>query len=191
LAAAEAARAEVARREAERLAAAELQSRQRAEQAAREAAERQAAERQAAERAAAEIARAAVRRTPEQTLVMLADDSKVVRVKTSRLLAAHQYRVALAEDGEAALRLLEVELPQLLITDVEMPGIDGFELTRRVRADPRTAQLPIIMITSADDRLRSAAAEAGVSVLLGKPYSEDELLAQIAKLAHVAAVAPA
>ena len=118
---------------------------------------------------------------------MVADDSKVVRVKTSRLLAAHHYRISLAENGEAALRLIEAEPPQLLITDVEMPGIDGFELTRRVRSNPHTAHIPIILITAADDRLRAAAAEAGVSVLLGKPYAEDELMAQIARLGNCAA----
>jgi CheY-like chemotaxis protein len=202
--------AEAARQEAERQAVAareRAEREERAERAAREAAAAAAREaaREAAERAAIEAARAAAQRqaalatapvaspprTPEQTLVMVADDSKVVRVKASRLLAAHQYRVALAEDGEAALRLIEAEMPQLLITDVEMPGVDGFELTRRVRGNARTAQLPIIMITSADDRLRDAAAEAGVSVLLGKPYVEDELLAQIARLANVTTTAAA
>ncbi len=117
---------------------------------------------------------------------MVADDSKVVRVKTSRLLARQGYRVALAEDGADALRQFDTELPQLLITDVEMPGMDGFALTRAVRSQARTATLPIIMITSADDRLRDAAAEAGVTALMGKPYADEDLLAQIARHAGVA-----
>ena len=66
----------------------------------------------------------------------------------------------------------------MLITDVEMPGIDGFELTRQVRANPATATLPVLMITSSDDR-QQAAADAGVTQLLGKPFSEDALLAAI------------
>jgi CheY-like chemotaxis protein len=190
--------AEAARLAAEQAALAQRQAAER-EAAAHEAAAR---ERAAAEAAALEAARAAAeataeaaaappRRTPEQTLVLLADDSKVVRVKTSRLLAKHAFRVALAEDGEQALQMIESEVPAVLITDVEMPGIDGVELTRRVRANPRTAGVPIIMITSADDRLRSTADEAGVTVLLGKPYGDDDLVAHIARLAGVAVTAPA
>ena len=119
---------------------------------------------------------ARVPRRPEDTLVMVADDSKVVRVKTSRLLAQHGYRVVLAEDGAEAARLIEQEVPRVLITDVEMPGLDGFALTRHVRSHPRAAGIPIIMITSADDRLKRAAAEAGVTLVLGKPYPEEALL---------------
>ena len=110
---------------------------------------------------------------------MVADDSKVVRVKTSRLLAQHRYRVVLAEDGEQAARLIEQEVPLVLITDVEMPGMDGFALTRHVRSHPRACHIPIIMITSADDRLKDAAAEAGVTLVLGKPYPEEALIACI------------
>ena len=193
---------EAARREAQRQAAQALAEQQAREAvlaaeaaAAATAAAAAAAEAAAAQAAAAaaEAARAAAaqRRTPEQTLVMVVDDSKVVRVKTSRLLAKQRYRVALAEEGQDALRQIEAEVPQVLITDVEMPGIDGFELTRHVRNDPRTALIPIIMITSADDRLRSAAAEAGVTVLLGKPYADEELLAHIERHAGVTVSSPA
>jgi len=66
----------------------------------------------------------------------------------------------------------------VLITDVEMPGIDGFELTRQVRAAATTATLPVLMITSSDDK-QEAAAAAGVTQLLGKPFSEEALLAAI------------
>ena len=109
---------------------------------------------------------------------MVADDSKVVRVKTSRLLAQHGYRVVLAEDGAQAAQLIEQEVPLVLITDVEMPGIDGFELTRQVRATAAWADLPVLMITSSDDK-REQAEAAGVTQLLGKPYSEEALLAAI------------
>jgi CheY-like chemotaxis protein len=191
---------EAAYREGERLAAeqaaheaAEHAAAMAAEQAAHRAAEvaaRQAAEQAAAEHAAVEAVREAAARAPatpsalrgrapEDTLVMVADDSKVVRVKTSRLLAQHRYRVVLAEDGAQAAQLIEQEVPLVLITDVEMPGMDGFELTRFVRQHPRARHIPIIMITSADDRLKAAAAEAGVTLVLGKPYAEDALLACI------------
>ena len=118
--------------------------------------------------------------SPAETLVMVADDSKVVRVKTSRLLLAHGYRVVLAEDGDDAARKIEQEPPHVLITDVEMPGLDGFELTRRVRGHPLLAHIPVIMITSADDRHGAEGRLAGVSVMLGKPYSEDQLIAHVA-----------
>ena len=111
---------------------------------------------------------------------MVADDSKVVRVKTRRLLLAHGYRVVLAEDGDDAARKIEQEPPHVLITDVEMPGLDGFELTRRVRGHPLLADIPVIMITSADDRHGAEGRLAGVSVMLGKPYSEDQLIAHVA-----------
>jgi len=110
---------------------------------------------------------------------MIADDSKIVRVKTGRLLAQHQYKVAYATDGLDAVAQLGASVPDIVITDVEMPGMDGFELTRHVRKNPATAHIPVIMITAADDRHRGDASEAGVSVLLGKPYPEEELIAHI------------
>jgi CheY-like chemotaxis protein len=102
-----------------------------------------------------------------------------VRIKTGRLLAQHQYQVAYANDGLDAVQQLQSRLPDVVITDVEMPGMDGFELTRHIRGNAQTAQLPVIMITAADDRHREQAASAGVSVLLGKPYPEDALIAHI------------
>jgi len=163
------------RAERERLADVEAQARAEAQQLAALRAEQ---ERLAAERAAAAAPRRA-RRTAAQTLVLVADDSKVVRIKTGRLLAQHQYQVAYANDGLDAVQQMQAQRPDVLITDVEMPGMDGFELTRHIRADPQTAQLPVIMITAADDRHREQAAAAGVSVLLGKPYPEDALIAHI------------
>jgi len=178
---AETARVEARQREAERLEAARREAERR--DAERREAERLEAERLEAERRAAERAAVAVapRLAPEQTLVMVADDSKVVRVKTSRLLAQRGYRVVLADNGEDAVAKLDGDLPHVLITDVEMPGIDGFELTRTVRASARTAHLPVIMITAADD-LAQAAADAGVSLLLGKPFDDDALIAGIERL---------
>jgi CheY-like chemotaxis protein len=126
--------------------------------------------------------------TPSQPpLVLLADDSKVVRVKTGRLLEKQGWRVLLAEDGAAALQALDSHAPDLLITDVEMPGLDGFELTRRVRAHARFARLPVIMITSSDERHRAEAHAAGVNLLLGKPYAEETLLAQVQVMLAAAA----
>jgi len=113
--------------------------------------------------------------------VLVVDDSKVVRIKTSRLLEKHHYRVVLADDGLTALQAIEAQRPDLVVTDVEMPGLDGFALTRRLRAHPRWARLPVIMITSSDDKHRADAAAAGVNMLLGKPYAEEVLLAEVRK----------
>jgi len=219
-AAAERVAAEQAEREhAAALAEAERQARTQAEREAaalatveRAAAERvaaQQAERErmaalvlAAEQAAAaeaERQRAAVPPPPiatatksaEQTLVMVADDSKVVRIKTGRLLAAHQYQVCFAIDGLEAAQLLQTQVPDVVITDVEMPGMDGFELTRHIRNSPATAHIPVIMITAADDRHREHADSAGVSVLMGKPYPDDALIAHIrVAMGHDTSVAP-
>ena len=110
---------------------------------------------------------------------MVADDSKVARIKTGRLLVQHHYRVCYANDGDDAARQIEAERPDLIITDNEMPGMDGFQLTRHVRGNPRTAHIPVIMVTAADDRHRELADASGVSVLMGKPYEDDALIAYI------------
>jgi CheY-like chemotaxis protein len=121
-------------------------------------------------------------KTPEETVVMVADDSKVVRIKTGRLLSAHQYQVRMAEDGLDAARQIGSSLPDVLITDVDMPGMGGFELTHQVRGDPRSAHVPIIMVTSDSEQLRDQAVAAGVNVILGKPYPEEQLIAHIQRL---------
>jgi CheY-like chemotaxis protein len=111
--------------------------------------------------------------------VLVVDDSKVVRIKTSRLLEKHGYQVLLADDGLAALACLDARAVDLVITDVEMPGLDGFGLTQRLRSQPRWTRLPVIMITSSDEKHRADAATVGVDVLLGKPYDEPALLAEV------------
>jgi CheY-like chemotaxis protein len=198
-AAAEAARMEAARAAAQEAAAREAAAQEaaRAETARAAAVARLQAARLAADQAVlAEAARLAaeqalkatraatpkpprVAKTPDQMLVMIADDSKIVRIKTGRLLAQHHYRVSYATDGLDAAQQMQTSIPDVVITDVEMPGMDGFELTRHVRQNPMTARIPIIMITAADDRHREDADRAGVNVLLGKPYADDELIAQI------------
>lgn len=114
--------------------------------------------------------------------ILVADDARVVRVKLQRLLAAQGWQVIEAADGDEALRLLASQRPDLLITDVDMPGLDGFALTRAVRADAASATLPVIMITAADDQHRDEASRAGVTTLLGKPYGEAALLAHMRRL---------
>lgn len=126
---------------------------------------------------------------PPAGVVVIADASKVVRIKTSRLLEQQGWRVLLATDGREALERIALDAPQALITGAELPGLDGLALTRRLRADERTAQLPIVMISADDGSLREAAREAGVSLLLGKPYPENELIAFLASTRETAAEA--
>ena len=110
-------------------------------------------------------------------LVLVVDDSITVRRVTQRLLKREGYRVALANDGLQALERLQEEVPAVILSDIEMPRMDGFDLARNIRADARTRSVPIIMITSRiAEKHREHARELGVDHYLGKPYSEDELL---------------
>jgi chemosensory pili system protein ChpA (sensor histidine kinase/response regulator) len=118
-------------------------------------------------------------RTP---MVMVVDDSLTVRRVTQRLLVREGYRVVTAKDGLEALEKLADERPVVLLSDIEMPRMDGFDLLRNVRSDPLMAGLPVVMITSRTaQKHRDYAMELGVDHYLGKPYSEEELLAIVAR----------
>jgi chemosensory pili system protein ChpA (sensor histidine kinase/response regulator) len=129
------------------------------------------------------IAKAAVAEAVQtQPLVMVVDDSLTVRKITTRLLERSGYQVVTAKDGVDALeQLMEIE-PDVMLLDIEMPRMDGFELAKRLRQDSKTKALPIIMITSRTaDKHRNYALELGVNEYLGKPYQEEELLGHIAR----------
>jgi chemosensory pili system protein ChpA (sensor histidine kinase/response regulator) len=112
--------------------------------------------------------------------VMVVDDSLTVRKISGRLLARHGYHVLTAKDGVDALEQLGETIPDVMLLDIEMPRMDGFDLARNIRADKRLKHIPIIMITSRTaDKHRKHAAEIGVNHYLGKPYDEEELLARI------------
>jgi chemosensory pili system protein ChpA (sensor histidine kinase/response regulator) len=113
-------------------------------------------------------------------LVMVVDDSLTVRKFTSRLLEREGYRVITAKDGLDAIEKLKDHLPDVMLVDIEMPRMDGFDLTRNVRGDPRTLGIPIIVISSRTaEKHRSRAAALGVNAFIGKPYQEAELLQHI------------
>jgi chemosensory pili system protein ChpA (sensor histidine kinase/response regulator) len=115
--------------------------------------------------------------------VMVVDDSLTVRRVTQRLLEREGYRVALAKDGVDALEQLPEVRPDLMLVDIEMPRMDGFELVRHVRGDAATAALPVIMITSRTaDKHRNVALGLGVNAYFGKPFQEPVLLGAIAGL---------
>jgi chemosensory pili system protein ChpA (sensor histidine kinase/response regulator) len=116
----------------------------------------------------------------EIPLILVVDDSITVRRVTQRLLQREGYRVALAADGLQALERLQEELPAVVLSDIEMPRMDGFDLARNIRGDAQMKQLPIIMITSRiAEKHREHAAQLGVDHYLGKPYSEEELLSLV------------
>ena len=117
-------------------------------------------------------------------LVMVVDDSLTVRRVTQRLLVREGYRVVVAKDGLDALERLAEEKPQVVLSDIEMPRMDGFDLVRNIRGDARLRDLPVIMITSRiAQKHRDVAAELGVEHYLGKPYSEEDLLALVGRYA--------
>ena len=114
-------------------------------------------------------------------LVLVVDDSVTVRKVTSRLLERHGMNVLTSKDGVDAMLLLEEHMPDLMLLDIEMPRMDGFEVATQVRADERLQHLPIIMITSrTGQKHRDRAMAIGVNDYLGKPYQESVLLESIA-----------
>ena len=127
---------------------------------------------------------------PHLPTVMVVDDSLTVRKIAGRLLSREGYHVLTAKDGVDALEQLLEVVPDVMLVDIEMPRMDGFDLTRNVRADARLKDIPIIMITSRmADKHRNYAKEIGVNHYLGKPYQEDELLGLIAGYTRQAATA--
>ncbi len=128
----------------------------------------------------AEPAPAAVAGAPRRPLIMVVDDSITVRKVTQRFLQRHGMDVLLAKDGVEALGLLQRQRPDLILLDIEMPRMDGYELATTVRNDSRLGDVPIIMITSRTGQRHSAhAKKIGVNRYMGKPYHEQELLDHI------------
>jgi chemosensory pili system protein ChpA (sensor histidine kinase/response regulator) len=119
----------------------------------------------------------------ERLLVMVVDDSITVRKVTTRLLERYGFEVVTAKDGVDAMSLLQERIPDVMLLDIEMPRMDGFELARHVRSDDRLRHIPITMITSrTGDKHRERAMQIGVNHYLGKPFQEHELLRTIHRL---------
>jgi chemosensory pili system protein ChpA (sensor histidine kinase/response regulator) len=110
-------------------------------------------------------------------LILVVDDSITVRRVTQRMLQREGFRVVLAVDGLQAIEKLNQEIPAVVLSDIEMPRMDGFDLVRIIRADSKFKHLPVVMITSRiAEKHRDLAMELGVDAYLGKPYSEEGLL---------------
>jgi chemosensory pili system protein ChpA (sensor histidine kinase/response regulator) len=120
------------------------------------------------------------RRVP---LVMVVDDSVTMRKVTGRVLERHNIEVATAKDGIDALERMAERVPDLMLLDIEMPRMDGYELATAMRAETRLRDVPIIMITSrTGEKHRQRAMEIGVQRYLGKPYQEPELMRNVFEL---------
>jgi chemosensory pili system protein ChpA (sensor histidine kinase/response regulator) len=110
-------------------------------------------------------------------LILVVDDSITVRRVTQRMLQREGFRVVLAVDGLQAIEKLNQEIPAVVLSDIEMPRMDGFDLVRNIRSDSKLKHVPIVMITSRiAEKHRDLAMELGVNAYLGKPYSEEGLL---------------
>jgi chemosensory pili system protein ChpA (sensor histidine kinase/response regulator) len=120
-----------------------------------------------------------------RTFALVVDDSITVRRVTQRLLERNGMRVLTAKDGVDAVSLLQENLPDIILLDIEMPRMDGYEVAAHVRNDPRLKHIPIVMITSrVSEKHRARAIELGVDDYLGKPYQESQLLDAIEPLVN-------
>ena len=123
------------------------------------------------------------RNMDSNTTILVVDDSVTVRKVTSRFLERQGFNVVLAKDGIDALEILQEMTPDLMLLDIEMPRMDGFEVATQVRHNGRLQHLPIIMITSrTGEKHRERALEIGVNDYMGKPFQENQLLDKIQSL---------
>jgi DNA-binding response OmpR family regulator len=115
-----------------------------------------------------------------QIKVLLVDDEPHILVALEFLVSQEGYQVFVAENGEQALRLMEAEQPRIAVLDVMMPGMDGFELARRIRQDERFDHTTIIFLTAKNtQRDRSDGYDSGAEIYIAKPFDNDHLLLAI------------
>jgi len=143
--------------------------------------------------AAVQELRAPVQAPPQERArrpcVMVVDDSLTVRRVTNRMLQRQNMDVIMAQDGIDALTRLEERVPDVILLDIEMPRMDGYELTRHIRRSERLKDIPVIMITSrTGEKHRRHALDLGVNRYLGKPYQETDLLDEISSVLVEAAL---
>jgi chemosensory pili system protein ChpA (sensor histidine kinase/response regulator) len=130
-----------------------------------------------------ELKKAAPTPTDDRPLAMVVDDSITVRRVTERFLQRHGMRVVTAKDGLDAISVMSDNKPDIILLDIEMPRMDGYEFASHVRNDARVADVPIIMVTSrVGDKHRARAIELGVNDYLGKPYQDSQLIDAIGRL---------
>jgi len=130
-----------------------------------------------------ELTTAAQKKTIMAPTIMVVDDSLTVRKVTCRLLEREGCDVLIAKNGVEAIGILQDSIPDVMLIDLEMPKMNGFELIEKVRANPETAHIPMIIISSRTaEKHRKVAKDLGVNIFLGKPYKEEELLNHLSGL---------
>ena len=122
---------------------------------------------------------------PAGAHVLVVDDQPANVRLLEAILTAHGYDVSTAASGEEALHSVESAQPDVLLLDILMPGIDGYEVCRRIRKRPETAYLPVVMVTASGDEEKVAALSAGADDFLTKPIDRQELLARVASLTRI------
>jgi class 3 adenylate cyclase/CheY-like chemotaxis protein len=121
---------------------------------------------------------------PDPLILVVDDLAQNVRLLEA-VLSPKGFRVAAASSGEQALDVLSKEHPDVVVLDILMPGMDGYEVCRRIRQDPGTAFLPVIMITASGEEEKIRAIEAGADDFVSKPFDQAELLARVRSLVRV------
>jgi adenylate cyclase len=121
----------------------------------------------------------------EPITILAVDDQPPNLRLLDAVLSPRGYRVITASSGEQALVLLRSSGIDLVLLDIVMPGIDGYEVCRRIRSEPATAFLPVVMITASGDQEKTRAIEAGADDFVSKPFNQGELLARVASLARI------
>ena len=122
---------------------------------------------------------------PDQITILAVDDQPQNLRLLDAVIAPRGYRLLTASSGEQALEMLNKGVPDLVLLDIVMPGIDGYEVCRRIRNNPATAYLPVVMITASGDQEKISSIQAGADDFVNKPFNQGELLARVASLARV------
>ena len=121
-------------------------------------------------------------------LILIADDSPTEVYVLQKMLEKNGHEVIVATDGEQAVDMAQSQLPHLILMDVVMPGLNGFQATRRLTKDPATAHIPIVIVSSKHQETdRMWGMRQGAKGYLGKPVAEADLMVQINELMEVSA----
>lgn len=121
----------------------------------------------------------------DQITILAVDDQPQNLRLLDAVLSPRGYRVVTATSGVQALEKLDETIPDLVLLDIVMPGLDGYQVCRRIRDNPATAFLPVVMITASGDQEKITSIQAGADDFVSKPFHRDELLARVASLARV------
>src|SRR5215203_3167048 len=123
--------------------------------------------------------------SPDQVTILAVDDLPQNLRLLDAVLSPRRYRVLTAGSGEEALAMLPGSDVDLVLLDILMPGVDGYEVCRRIRSTPGIEFLPVVMITASGEQEKIRAIEAGADDFVSKPFNQGELLARVASLARV------